>query len=67
VNDSSAQAAGPPPEGDLPAVCIAGKSPHAKCERCWNYRESVGRDAEHPTLCERCSRVIREIGPAAGS
>lgn len=25
-----------------------------KCERCWHYREDVGADAAHPTLCGRC-------------
>ena len=25
-----------------------------KCERCWHYRDEVGQDAEHPTLCGRC-------------
>ncbi|MCS6896492.1 MAG: class I tRNA ligase family protein [Nitrospira sp.] len=30
-----------------------------KCERCWNYREAVGRDAVHPTLCDRCLEAIR--------
>lgn len=25
-----------------------------KCERCWHYRDDVGIDAEHPTLCGRC-------------
>ncbi len=44
-----------------PIVVAGGKSTHPKCERCWNYRESVGQDFEHPTLCERCSRVIREL------
>jgi isoleucyl-tRNA synthetase len=43
----------------------AGRSPHAKCERCWNYRSTVGECAEHPTLCDRCVRVIRELN--AGS
>ena len=27
---------------------------HDKCERCWHYREDVGADAQHPTLCGRC-------------
>ncbi len=27
---------------------------HDKCERCWHYREDVGSDAGHPTLCGRC-------------
>jgi isoleucyl-tRNA synthetase len=26
----------------------------AKCERCWIYSESVGKDKEHPTVCDRC-------------
>ncbi|MBA2253280.1 MAG: isoleucine--tRNA ligase [Nitrospirales bacterium] len=30
-----------------------------KCERCWNYREAVGIDKEHPTLCDRCLEAIR--------
>jgi isoleucyl-tRNA synthetase len=35
------------------------KVPAQKCERCWNYREAVGMDKEHPTLCERCLEAIR--------
>ncbi len=31
-----------------------------KCERCWNLRPTVGQDARHPTLCERCLGVLRE-------
>ncbi len=27
----------------------------AKCERCWHYRDDVGQDPEHPTLCGRCT------------
>ncbi|MBI2931064.1 MAG: isoleucine--tRNA ligase [Planctomycetes bacterium] len=34
------------------------KSPHAKCERCWALRPTVGRNAEHPTLCARCAAAI---------
>jgi isoleucyl-tRNA synthetase len=34
-------------------------SAHAKCERCWHYRDDVGGDdagahAGHPGLCGRC-------------
>ncbi|ARU30830.1 isoleucine--tRNA ligase [Sulfuriferula sp. AH1] len=32
----------------------ARASSHAKCERCWHYREDVGTHAEHPGLCGRC-------------
>jgi isoleucyl-tRNA synthetase len=34
----------------------------AKCERCWNYSIHVGEDKQYPTVCERCSAVLREIG-----
>ena len=30
-----------------------------KCERCWNYSDSVGQDAQHPTLCTRCVEAVR--------
>jgi len=35
-----------------------------KCERCWIYSESVGREKEHPTLCERCAGVINSLESA---
>ena len=25
-----------------------------KCERCWMYSDTVGRNHTHPTLCKRC-------------
>lgn len=30
-----------------------------KCERCWKYSTEVGVDAEHPTLCPRCTSVLK--------
>ena len=29
-----------------------------KCERCWKY-DNLGVDAEHPTLCPRCTEVLK--------
>lgn len=29
-----------------------------KCERCWVYSDTVGKDSEHSTLCNRCISVI---------
>lgn len=29
-----------------------------KCSRCWLVLESVGSNAEHPTLCGRCASVV---------
>jgi isoleucyl-tRNA synthetase len=35
-----------------------------KCERCWNYSARVGEDKVYPTVCERCSPVLKEIEPS---
>jgi len=35
-----------------------------KCERCWNYSTRVGEDKNYPTVCERCSAVLKEIAGA---
>jgi isoleucyl-tRNA synthetase len=34
---------------------VAVPSPHAKCARCWHWREDVGADVGHPELCGRCA------------
>ena len=34
------------------------KAEGEKCERCWNYRASVGGAPEHPTLCDRCIEAV---------
>jgi isoleucyl-tRNA synthetase len=36
----------------------AQKSPHKKCERCWNFWPSVGTNGDNPDLCSRCADVI---------
>jgi len=33
-----------------------------KCERCWHYRDDVGHDAAHPTLCGRCTSNLFGAG-----
>jgi isoleucyl-tRNA synthetase len=33
-----------------------------KCERCWNYSVHVGEDRRWPTVCERCSAALDEMG-----
>ena len=38
------------------------KADGLKCERCWNYSTHVGEDKAFPTVCERCSAVLKEIG-----
>jgi isoleucyl-tRNA synthetase len=42
------------------------KATGQKCERCWNYRPSVGQDARYPTLCDRCVKVVTEQARLSG-
>lgn len=35
-----------------------------KCERCWHWRDDVGRDTEHPTICGRCTSNLYGAGEA---
>jgi isoleucyl-tRNA synthetase len=37
------------------------KADGAKCDRCWNYSTHVGEDKAYPTVCERCSAVLKEL------
>ncbi len=37
------------------------KADGRKCERCWNYSIHVGEDKAYPTVCERCSAVLKEL------
>jgi isoleucyl-tRNA synthetase len=37
------------------------KADGEKCERCWNYSTRVGEDKNYPTVCERCSAVLKEL------
>ena len=33
-----------------------------KCTRCWHYRDDVGGDAAHPTICGRCTQNLFGAG-----
>jgi isoleucyl-tRNA synthetase len=33
-----------------------------KCERCWHWRDDVGHDTAHPTLCGRCTSNLYGAG-----
>jgi isoleucyl-tRNA synthetase len=48
-------------DGDAqsPVSAVASKSSFAKCDRCWNYREAVGKNEQHPTLCDRCVEAVQ--------
>jgi isoleucyl-tRNA synthetase len=32
-----------------------------KCVRCWKYWDHVGSHAEHPELCDRCTKVVVDL------
>ncbi len=41
-------------------LCVKVRKPDGlKCTRCWLVRPTVGRDPEHPALCDRCCDVVR--------
>jgi len=48
-------------EGTELATAVTA-SDAAKCERCWHYRDDVGHDAAHPTICGRCTSNLYGAG-----
>jgi len=32
-----------------------------KCQRCWMYSPTVGKNEKYPDLCERCVEVVENI------
>ena len=54
-----------PVAGPADEAVTVTPSAHAKCERCWHYRDDVGRDdAAHPGLCGRCVSNLYGAGEA---
>ena len=50
------------PDGPSGSVKVEVKKAEGqKCERCWNYSTHVGEDPNYPTVCERCSAVLKEL------
>ena len=50
------------PEDTSEVTVKVQASTAAKCERCWHYREDVGHDVAHPSLCRRCTSNLFEAG-----
>ena len=48
-------------EGNELAVTVA-PSAATKCERCWHWRDDVGADPAHPTICRRCTSNLFGTG-----
>ncbi len=55
----------PPPANaftlpDVPGVAVVPRRAEGgKCARCWQVLPEVGRDPDHPALCNRCSDAVR--------
>ena len=46
-------------KGDIDGLCVlVEKATGEKCARCWMYSDTVGKNASHPDLCERCAKVL---------
>lgn len=54
---------------DLPGEYIAAEgvdglkimveaAPGVKCERCWCYDETIGRNTDHPAICPKCIEAV---------
>ncbi|MGK7345920.1 MAG: isoleucine--tRNA ligase [Candidatus Nitrospinota bacterium M3_3B_026] len=60
---------GPPPEGgeifkseNVPGLTVmVKKAGGEKCERCWNYSETVGKSEDHPGICARCAANLAAV------
>lgn len=37
---------------------LIAKAEGQKCDRCWNFSQTVGSHHEHPTICKRCLEAI---------
>ncbi len=53
------------PEGDIyrsetfeGLIVGVSRAEGKKCQRCWMYSESVGKDAGHPEICDRCAKNL---------
>ena len=44
--------------GDELAIAVA-PSRAVKCERCWHWRDDIGADPAHPTICGRCASNLQ--------
>ena len=52
-------------KGDAKSIAVnttVTPSTSSKCERCWHYREDVGADPAHPTICGRCTSNLYGAG-----
>jgi isoleucyl-tRNA synthetase len=53
------------PTGGEETITVTRAEDHGmkKCVRCWKYWDHVGSHAEHPELCDRCTKVVLDGNP----
>jgi isoleucyl-tRNA synthetase len=50
-------------EGGAETVGVeVARASGTKCERCWKFKEDVGRSERFPTVCASCAAVLGELG-----
>ena len=50
-------------KGDVEGLSVSvSRADGEKCERCWKYSDTVGKNSAHPTLCSHCADVMKQIG-----
>ncbi|MGA2748134.1 MAG: isoleucine--tRNA ligase [Verrucomicrobiota bacterium] len=47
-------------QGVATGTVEVAKADGQKCERCWHWERDVGANAEHPLICGRCVRVVKQ-------
>jgi len=47
--------------GNTAVKVEVSRAPGNKCERCWTYSTHVGEDSKFPSVCERCSAILKEL------
>jgi len=46
---------------EIPGLSISiERAPGRRCERCWNWSETVGSFEDAPDLCHRCHKVLKD-------
>ena len=48
--------------GEVEGLSVSvAKADGEKCERCWKFSTTVGKDANHAELCAHCAAVIAKM------
>ncbi|MEL6927291.1 MAG: isoleucine--tRNA ligase [Cyanobacteria bacterium J06600_6] len=45
-------------QSEIANIAVVKADGH-KCDRCWNYSESVGIFSDDPTICDRCNAALK--------